>query len=56
MFRRAIPVGFLFLFSAANVGADQTLTAEAFALKEQGIRYGGAFVPPGETSAWPMDC
>ena len=56
MYRRAVSVGLLFLFSAANVGADQNLTAEAFALKEQGIRYGGAFVPPGETVAWPMDC
>ena len=56
MFRRAILLALVLLFPAEDVRADQNLTAEAFALKEQGIRYGGAFVPPGETVAWPMDC
>lgn len=56
MFRSPIPALFLLLLSAAWVWADQGLTAEAFALKEQGIGYGGAFVPSGETSAWAMDC
>jgi len=47
---------FALLLLALLVRADQGLTAEAFALKEQRIGYGGAFLPPGETSAWRMDC
>lgn len=55
MFRRATPLAFLLLL-ALDLRADQGLTTEVFALEDQGIRYGGAFVPPGETAAWPMDC
>ena len=56
MFPALIPALFLLLLSATGIRADRSLTAEAFALKEQGIGYGGAFVPPGEKSAWAMDC
>lgn len=32
------------------------LQAEAQVLQSQGIRYGGAWQPPGEGAAWSMDC
>lgn len=41
---------------AASGRADSSLMAEARTLQGQGIRYGGAFRPPGEASAWRMDC
>lgn len=56
MLRRSLPLSCLLLLLAAVVRADEGLTAEALSLKEQGIGYGGAFVPPGETSVWRMDC
>jgi len=47
----------LLLFpAAAGVCADSALTAAAQSLQAQGIGYGGSFVPPGEDSAWRMDC
>jgi cell wall-associated NlpC family hydrolase len=36
--------------------ADAVLSQEASALSASGLAYGASFVPPGETSAWRMDC
>lgn len=36
--------------------ADPALATTARSLQEQGIAYGGSFVPPGESSSWRMDC
>ena len=36
--------------------ADPVLQQEVSGLSALGLRYGGAFVPPGEASAWRMDC
>lgn len=46
----------LFFPVAAGARSDPALTAAAQSLQAQGIRYGGSFVPPGESSAWRMDC
>lgn len=46
----------VFLPAAAGARSDPALTSAAQSLQSQGIRYAGSFVPPGETSAWRMDC
>lgn len=56
MFRCVLVLTTVFHCPAADLRADQDLRALAFALKEQGIRYGGALVPPGGKTAWAMDC
>jgi cell wall-associated NlpC family hydrolase len=45
----AVPVG-------AASGLATPLHAEAQALQAQGIRYGGAWQPPGDGTVWNMDC
>jgi cell wall-associated NlpC family hydrolase len=36
--------------------ADPVLLGEASALSRLGLGYGASFVPPGEDTAWRMDC
>lgn len=40
----------------ATAAADSDLMSEAAALRDLGLRYGSAWVPPGEPAAWTMDC
>jgi cell wall-associated NlpC family hydrolase len=47
---------FWLLILAAPGRGDEVLRQEAAALKAQGIRYGGSYVPAGEAAAWRMDC
>ena len=56
MVRRAILILAAIWPAAAWAVSDPALMAEAQSLQAQGIRYGGSFVPPGENSAWRMDC
>lgn len=44
------------LLLAAGARSDPALMSEAQSLQAQGIRYSGSWVPPGEGSAWRMDC
>ena len=50
------------LFFALLIGwpmaamADPVLVSAAHQLQSQGLGYGASFVPPGEGSAWRMDC
>jgi len=49
-----VPV--LWLAAGPAVHADAVLRQEAAALKARNIRYGGSYVPAGETASWRMDC
>ena len=42
--------------AGSAVHADEALRQEAAALKARNIRYGGSYVPAGETAPWRMDC
>lgn len=56
MSRRLLLAWLLCLASALVTRADPALNAAASALQARGIPYGGAFLPPGESTAWRMDC
>jgi len=56
MIRRALLLLIVALPVSGWTRTDPALTGAAQALAAQGISYGGSFVPPGETSAWRMDC
>lgn len=56
MARHLLILFLLLLASAAAARSDTALLHTASALQAQRIRYGGSFIPPGETSAWSMDC
>lgn len=42
--------------AVATAAGDSHLMREAEALGGHGLRYGAAWVPPGESTAWTMDC
>ena len=44
------------LLLPAGARSDPALMSEAQSLQAQGIGYSGSWVPPGESSAWRMDC
>lgn len=55
--RRALVLAAIFLGAGVAPGAAEALLRqEAAALSAAGLAYGASFVPPGETSAWRMDC
>jgi cell wall-associated NlpC family hydrolase len=56
MIRRALLLLIVVFPMSGWARTDPALTGAAQALASQGIAYGGSFVPPGESSAWRMDC
>ena len=42
--------------AVATAAGDSHLMREAEALRGHGLRYSAAWVPPGEATAWTMDC
>lgn len=53
---RALVFVAVLLSWTSSVRADSVLQAEAYALSALGLGYGASFVPPGENTAWRMDC
>lgn len=56
MVRRVIFALLLGFPPVAGARTDPALMAEAGALEAQGLGYGAAFTPPGESAPWRMDC
>ena len=54
---RCVVLALLFaLGTVAGARGDAELMSAARGLQSQALGYGGSFVPPGESSAWRMDC